>query len=62
MPGSGVPWRSGEPFLRGMSRHTFRTRSIALRWQSLVRRGLVFRRPESGDYLALSNLMRSLMG
>ena len=29
--------------------------------ESLVRRGLVFRRPESGDYLALSNLMRSLM-
>ncbi len=30
--------------------------------ESLVRRGLVFQRPESGDYLALSNLMRSLMG
>lgn len=30
--------------------------------ESLVRRGLVFRRPESGDYLALSSLMRSLMG
>ena len=30
--------------------------------ESLVRRGLVFRRPESGDYLALSNLLRSLMG
>ena len=30
--------------------------------ESLVRRGLVFRRPESGDYLALSGLMRSLMG
>jgi hypothetical protein len=30
--------------------------------ESLVRRGLVFRRSESGDYLALSGLMRSLMG
>lgn len=30
--------------------------------ESLVRRGLVFRRPGSGDYLALSGLMRSLMG
>lgn len=30
--------------------------------ESLARRGLVFRRPESGDYLALSSLMRSLMG
>ena len=30
--------------------------------ESLVRRGLVFRRPGSGDYLALSNLMRNLMG
>lgn len=30
--------------------------------ESLVRRGLAFRRPESGDYLALSSLMRSLMG
>ena len=29
--------------------------------ESLVRRGLAFRRPGSGDYLALSNLMRSLM-
>lgn len=30
--------------------------------ESLVRRGLVFRGPESGDYLALSGLMRSLVG
>ena len=30
--------------------------------EALVRRGLVFRRPASGDYLALSRLMRSLMG
>lgn len=30
--------------------------------ESLARRGLAFRRPGSGDYLALSNLMRSLMG
>ena len=30
--------------------------------EALVRRGLVFRRPGSGDYLALSSLMRSLMG
>ncbi len=29
--------------------------------ESLARRGLVFRRPESGDYLALSSVMRSLM-
>lgn len=29
--------------------------------EALVRRGLVFRRPGSGDYLALSSLMRSLM-
>ena len=30
--------------------------------ESLVQRGLVFRRPASGDYLALSRLMRSLFG
>ena len=30
--------------------------------ESLVRRGLIFRRPRSGDYLALSTLMRSMMG
>ena len=30
--------------------------------ESLARRGLVFRRPGSGEYLALSNVMRSLMG
>lgn len=30
--------------------------------ESLVRRGLVFRRPVSGDYLALSRLMRNLIG
>ncbi len=30
--------------------------------ESLVRRGLVFQRPASGDYLALSSLMRSLLG
>ena len=30
--------------------------------ESLVRRGLVFRRPGSGDYLALSSLVRSLTG
>lgn len=29
--------------------------------ESLVRRGLVFRRPASGDYLALSSLMRDLI-